>query len=79
MTVHRIDNDEDETGIGDPGIQIDCDDADCQECTVCGGTGVNCESGCRYGVEVTDAAKNAATGQFISVRCGRQPMPASCE
>ena len=66
-----IDNDDDnENGIiNDPNDLADCDDPDCQECVSCGGTGVNCESGCRYGVEITEAAKSAAIGQTIGVLC----------
>ncbi len=66
-----IDNDDDNVNgiLNDPDDLVDCDDPDCKECSNCGGTGVNCESGCRFGVEITDAAKNAATGQFIKVLC----------
>jgi hypothetical protein len=66
-----IDNDDDnENGIlNDPDDLVDCDDPDCEECVNCGGTGVNCEAGCRFGVEITDAAKNAAIGQYLSVLC----------
>jgi hypothetical protein len=64
-------------GIDNDGIDgIDCEDPKCWDCTVCQGkcencegTGVDCEDGCRYGVEITDRAKRLATGHFLSVQC----------
>ncbi len=57
---------------------VDCNDPDCAECGSCGGTGAHCQPGCRYGVEVTDRTMMAATGRFVTVKCGRQPMPEAC-
>jgi hypothetical protein len=67
-------NDACDDGIdNDDADGIDCDDPKCGDCEVCDGTGVDCENGCRYGVEITDRAKRLATGHFVSVRCDPKP------
>jgi hypothetical protein len=59
-----LDND----GDGD----LNCEDEDCQPCTVCGGTGVGCAKTCKYVVQLTDKAKLEVQGQNISVQCLQQ-------
>ncbi len=45
----------------------DCQDPKCAEC--CTADKVGCRSSCKYGVELTKAAKNAARGNMVSVQC----------
>ncbi len=60
-----IDNDGDGT--------VDCDDEGCQDCQACpDGTGVECKNSCKYGVELTTAAKNEARGRMVQVQCLQQ-------
>ncbi len=56
-----IDNDNDGT--------VDCDDEQCLECLVCGDTGIGCQNSCRYSVQLTTSAKEAARGHVVSVKC----------
>ena len=69
-----VDNDDDSGNgvLGDAADLVDCDDTDCADCINCGGNGANCDLGCKYDVDLTGAAKNAVTGQFIKVRCLNQ-------
>jgi hypothetical protein len=66
-----LDNDGDaipSAGTG-PAPGIDCDDEDCAPCAVCGGTGRQCETGCRFNVALTDAARAATVGQVLKLQC----------
>jgi len=56
----------------DGDTHADCDDSECQDCQVCGGTGVNCAKTCKYVVQLTDQAKQVVQGQSISVQCMQQ-------
>ncbi|MCP4603220.1 MAG: hypothetical protein GY847_22345 [Proteobacteria bacterium] len=60
-----IDNDDD----GD----VDCEDEQCADCKdACGGTGVQCEVSCKFGIEITPEAKKASRGQQVDVQCLQQ-------
>ncbi|MCP4678268.1 MAG: hypothetical protein GY854_22690 [Deltaproteobacteria bacterium] len=45
----------------------DCQDPKCAEC--CTDDLVGCRTSCKYGVELTKAAKNASRGNMVSVEC----------
>ena len=65
-------NDACDDGIdNDSEVGIDCEDPKCGDCEVCEGTG--CEPGCRYGVELTERAKEITRGHFVRTRC--DPLP----
>lgn len=53
----------------DGDTKTDCLDDECADCLACDGTGTTCQSSCRYGVEITNAAKNIVKGREIAVQC----------
>ncbi len=56
----------------DRDTKTDCEDDGCADCTACGGTGIDCERSCKYGVELTEEAKAAVQGKKLSVQCLQQ-------
>jgi hypothetical protein len=58
-------------GIDNDGDKdVDCDDDGCKDCKeACDGTGVECENSCKYGVEMTTDAKDAARGYTVTIQC----------
>jgi hypothetical protein len=58
-------------GIDNDGDGLaDCDDDGCFDCKMaCGGTGAACENSCKYGLELTSAARDAVRGRSVSVQC----------
>jgi hypothetical protein len=47
----------------------DCNDLECQNCTVCGGSGVGCRRDCLYEINLTHAAQIVTSGSLVSIQC----------
>ncbi|MCP4603762.1 MAG: hypothetical protein GY847_25135 [Proteobacteria bacterium] len=60
-------------GVDNDGDNLtDCEDDGCTDCwSACGGTGVQCGASCKYGIELTQAAKDEARERMVYIECAR--------
>jgi len=55
--------------------RVDCEDDQCQACTVCGGNGVGCEKRCKYDVRLTEEARMLVWGHGLNIVCPMLSTP----